>query len=228
MRPIDKGDAPDVYKDYRDALGALEERLGRYCSYCERRLGIGLAVEHKAPKSIHLGRILDWDNFLLSCVNCNSVKDQKDLGEGDTFWPDEHNTVLAVAYTRGGFVDVSASLHGDLADRARNLIDLVGLDRHAADGFPAPARRDQRWQQREEAWAIATSCLARYERQNQAEDALELVVQAALGQGFFSVWLSVFDGIPDVKRALVRRFDGTAKECFDHQGVPVPRTAFGV
>lgn len=215
MRPIDKGVAPSTYTDYRDALDDLENRLGRNCSYCERPLGTGLGVEHKAPKSIHPDRTLDWGNFLLGCVNCNSVKGQKDLGEGETLWPDEHNTVLAVAYERGGFVEVSSALAGALAERARALIDLVGLDRHAAEGLPQPARRDRRWQQREEAWAIATSCLAKYERQNQAEEALELVVQAALGHGFFSVWLSVFDRIPDVKRALVRRFNGTAKECFD-------------
>lgn len=158
-------------------------------------------------------------------MNCNSVKDEKDLGEGETLWPDEHNTVLAVDYRRGGFVGVSAALDGDLANRARALVDLIGLDRHVVEGFPDPARRDNRWRQREAAWRVAESCLAKYQRQDQAEAALDLVVEAALGHGFFSVWLSVFDEFPDVKRALVASFAGTSTACFDSQGRPVPRTA---
>lgn len=228
MRPIEKGQAPRVYEDYRVALDDLEARLGRYCSYCERRIGTGLAVEHKAPKDSHPGRRLDWNNFLLSCVNCNSVKSMKDLGEGKTLWPDEHNTVLAVAYESGGFVRVAPALGGDLAARARSLIDLVGLDRHWAEGFPPPARRDRRWQQREETWKAATRCLANYERQNRTQAALECIVDAALGYGFFSVWLSVFADFPDVKRALVGSFAGTAADCFNRQGQPVPRTELGV
>lgn len=228
MRPIDKGQAPTAYQDYRHALGDLEQRLGLYCSYCERRLGIGLAVEHKVPKRVHPDRALDWSNFLLSCVNCNSVKGDKDLGEGDTLWPDEHNTALAITYHKGGFVEADPALGAALAARTKALIDLVGLDRHVADGSPAPARRDKRWQQREEAWAVAAWSLAKYEQQNQARDALEQVVKAALGYGFFSVWMSVFADFPDVKRALVLRFEGTAGECFDTHGVPLPRTALGV
>ena len=225
MRPIDKGAAPAAYADYRDALNDLELRLGHYCSYCERRLGTGLAVEHKTPKGIHPDQALVWGNFLLSCVNCNSAKGQKDLGEGETLWPDEHNTVLAVDYERGGFVGVNSALDGDLAKRASALVDLIGLDRHIAEGFPEPAPRDNRWQQREATWAIAESCLAKYEQQNRAEAALDLVVEAALGHGFFSVWLSVFDEFPHFKRALVERFTGTATACFDSLGRPVPRVA---
>ena len=228
MRPIDKGRSPVAYSDYREALDDLEQRLGRYCSHCERRLGTGLAVEHKAPKSVHPNRALDWGNFLLSCVNCNSVKGDKDVRAGETLWPDEHNTVLAIRYARGGFVEVGPALPAGVADRARALIDLVGLDRHKAKGFPSPARRDRRWQQREEAWAVAVSCLANYQRLSQTAQALELVVEAAQGHGFFSVWLSVFADFPAARRALVEGFPGTARACFDGLGRPVPRTALGV
>ena len=104
MRPVERGAAPREYARYGDAIDDLEERLGRYCSYCERRLPIGLAVEHMAPKSLHPDREVDWDNFLLGCTNCNSVKDVADVADGDILWPDRHNTMLAVAYSRGGFV----------------------------------------------------------------------------------------------------------------------------
>ena len=104
MRPIERGTAPKVYAAYRDAIGDLEDRLGRYCSYCERLLQIGLAVEHKAPKSLYPDGELVWDNFLLGCSNCNSVKDDKDVDDDGTLWPDKHNTLLALAYSKGGFV----------------------------------------------------------------------------------------------------------------------------
>lgn len=63
MRPIDKGAAPAAYRDYRDARKDLEQRLGLYCSYCERRFRTGLAVEHKAAKGIHPDQALDWDTL---------------------------------------------------------------------------------------------------------------------------------------------------------------------
>lgn len=52
MRPVERGDAPRIYRRYGDAIGDLEERLGTYCSYCERRLPVSLAVEHVVPKSL--------------------------------------------------------------------------------------------------------------------------------------------------------------------------------
>lgn len=83
MRPVERGAAPREYARYGDAIRDLEEKLGRYCSYCERRLPIGLAVEHVAPKSLHPDRELDWNNFLLGRTNCNSVKDVADVADDD-------------------------------------------------------------------------------------------------------------------------------------------------
>ncbi len=228
MRPIEKGAAPRQYTDYRQAAGDLEARLGKYCSYCERRLPIGLAVEHKAPKEFHEDRELDWDNFLLSCSNCNSVKLLKDIPDQDTLWPDRHNTLLAITYAKGGFAEVATSLRGRLRQRARSLVDLVGLDRHQATGFPKPALRDARWRQREEAWSTAEFCRERYESLNQTDEALRFVLDVARGLGFLSVWLSVFAEYPPVKLRLIRVFPGTPGSCFDSRGDPVARTALGV
>ena len=74
MRPVERGTAPRTYSQYSDAIGDLEERLGTYCSYCERRLPISLAVEHVVPKDLHPELKTEWTNFLLGCTNCNSVK----------------------------------------------------------------------------------------------------------------------------------------------------------
>ena len=44
MRPVERGAAPKAYKDYNLALNDLYERIGRGCSYCERKYSG--AVEH--------------------------------------------------------------------------------------------------------------------------------------------------------------------------------------
>jgi hypothetical protein len=68
MRPIDKGNAPQVFTNYQDAKPFLTNQLGTYCSYCERRIATNLAVEHILPKDINLPYAHlrnEWTNFLL-------------------------------------------------------------------------------------------------------------------------------------------------------------------
>ena len=223
MRPVERGTAPREYAEYGDAIGDLENRLGRYCSYCERGLPIGLAVEHMAPRSLYPDREVDWNNFLLGCTNCNSVKGDADVADDDTLWPDRHNTMLALAYSRGGFVRLAAGLSSELRRRAQALIELVGLDRHGAPGWSSPARRDQRWRDRESVWSLAERCRASFEAARGSDDALALVLAAATGYGFFSVWFAVFDQHIDVKLALIDAFPGTATSCFDQDGGLVNR-----
>ena len=121
-------------------------------------------------------------------------------------------------------VDSSARLKA----RAETLIGLVGLDRHVAEGFPKPSRRDSRWQQRDAVWCLAEKQLAQYENLNRSDAALQYVLDTAGGYGFFSVWLTVFDGHPNVKRGLIERFVGTCGACFDQDGGTVARTELGV
>ena len=227
MRPIERGAAPRAYTDYRDAIGDLEERLGTYCSFCEMRVPSGLAVEHMAPKKHFPERKLNWGNFLLGCVICNSIKGDKDVADDEVFWPDRNNTMLVLAYSPGGYVEAVQNLDPDLKRRAQVLIDLVGLDRHGAEGSPRPSRRDRRWADREEVWTTAEKCRFDFERAGESEEAFALVLVAAKGLGFFSVWLAVFQGHFKVKRALIEGFPGTATSCFNDRGEPeivrVPR-----
>ena len=222
MRPIERGPAPQAYARYTDAIGDLEDRLGRYCSYCERRLPTGLAVEHVAPKSVHEDRERDWDNFLLGCANCNSIKGRKDVGEDDVLWPDRHNTVLALTYLRDGFVEVAGGLIPEVEQRARTLIDLVGLDRHGGYEGRRPSKRDRRWTDREQAWSLAESCRDSFELDRSARTR-DLVIKVARAYGFFSVWFAVFDQHVDVRLALIEAFPGTAASCFDEQANLVRR-----
>ncbi|MCW1941660.1 HNH endonuclease [Bacillus anthracis] len=76
------------------------DRIGSYCSYCERSLGGNVAVEHIQPKSLHKELALTWDNFLLACVNCNSIKSNQSINLEEYLWPDKDNTLLAFHYGR--------------------------------------------------------------------------------------------------------------------------------
>lgn len=77
MRPVERGSAPQIYVKYGDAIEDLKSRLGSYCSYCERQVAASLAVEHVIPKNLHPELETEWNNFLLGCTNCNSVKSDR-------------------------------------------------------------------------------------------------------------------------------------------------------
>lgn len=215
MRPITRGTAPRTYRAYGDAIGDLEERLGIYCSYCERRLPTSLAVEHVVPKSLEPALETSWDNFLLGCTNCNSVKLAQPTNQRDFLWPDLDNTLAAFTYSEGGFVDVTTTLTPGLRRKAAKLMNLVGLDRHRATNRPRPAARDKRWQQRIDVWNAAVLARTRLAELGDAPAAQDLVLEAAVGYGFFSVWMTVFAGHAGIRQRLIERFVGTAVDCFD-------------
>ena len=97
-----------------------------------------LAVEHVVPKSLQPDLETSWDNFLLGCTNCNSVKLAQPTNKTDFLWPDIDNTLAAFTYTEGGFVEVTSGISATLKRKAQKLAKLVGLDRHAATGHPRP------------------------------------------------------------------------------------------
>ncbi len=230
MRPVERGLAPKIYTRYQDAIEDLEARLGIYCSYCERLLPVGLAVEHIIPKALHPELKTEWTNFLLGCPNCNSVKSDKEVEVKHFIWPDRDNTLLALIYSKGGFIRLSNNLSDEWKTKAQALLDLVGLQRHQASGWDNPAPRDKRWQQREEIWTIAELTRDRFEALNQNDEARILakgqVLTAAKACGFFSIWMTVFDDYPDIKIELIKLFPGTAISCFDSDGKPIDRLVY--
>lgn len=223
MRPVNRGEPPEKYEQFQDAIGDLEDRLGTYCSYCERRLPAGLAVEHVVPKSYDEDRELDWSNFLLACGNCNSVKGKKITNDHDFVWPDRDNTLLGITYQDGGMLDVTEGLSEELKGKVKRLIDLVGLDRHP--GQPRskrPTDRDRRYMQREQVWRLAKrrhETLARMD----CEDLRSLICDLAVAEGFFSVWMLVFHDDTDMRKRFAVAFTGTSAECFDHDWKSIPR-----
>jgi uncharacterized protein (TIGR02646 family) len=216
MRPVDKGAAPAVYQNYQDAGPALQQRLGEYCSYCERRIETHLAVEHIRPKSLANALRNTWSNFLLACVNCNSNKGNTIVNLLDLFWPDTDNTLRALTYNEGGLIQPNAALPGIVRAKAQATIELTGLDRYP--GNPRPDRRptssDKRWLKRLQTRQLAERDRHRLLRNNSVE-VRELIIENALGHGMFSVWWTAFADDIDMRRRLRQAFLGTDPGSFD-------------
>ena len=232
MRPVNRGHIPtdtsgnetDFHK-YQDARGKLIERLGETCSYCEMRLGSGLAVEHVRPKKPDgvdeniIERELDWYNFLLACPNCNSTKSNKDVVLDDYFWPDKDNTFRAFTYSEGGIITPSTELSAELQSKANATIELTGLDKRPLND---PKASDRRWIKRREVWDIAVRHKKLLSR-NDTDDFRELMVCTMTGHAHWSIWMTVFQDDSDMLRRFVKALPGTADDCFDHDGIPIQR-----
>lgn len=223
MRPVRKGPSPQstAFAPYTAALPDLVARLGIYCSYCERRISTNLAVEHIQPKGLpayaHL--VGSWENYLLGCVNCNSTKKDKDVVLVDTLLPDRDNTFAAFEYHADGTLTPSpvATAHG-LKPMAQATLALTGLDKRGATAVDANEKivALERISQRMEAWGTAEITRG-IVIANPGNEALKrLAVTTALATGFFSVWMTVFQGDVDMCARFVDAFDGTrASGCFD-------------
>lgn len=218
MRPVDKGDCPQkdavdvVFNAYKDARGALIERLGEYCSFCEMHLDAGLDVEHKLPKSVARYKSLEksWINFLLACVNCNSIKGHDDIDEDDLLWPDTHNTFYALQYGPDALVKPNPKLSTEERQKAERLIDLVGLNR-----APNPKTlSDRRWLNRHEAWGKAMHARALLLKTDIPE-LRESIADNAQANGYFSIWMTVFKEDPDMLQRIIEKYPGTATVCFE-------------
>lgn len=222
MRPVERGDAPQVFASYRDAYPFLVERLGDYCSYCERQIETHLAVEHVQAKSPVPALENEWSNFLLGCVNCNSSKGDAAVALTDYLWPDSENTLSAFTYSMGGLVDPKAGLNPALSAKALATIKLVGLDKYPGNPGREPTAADLRWQRRREAWQQAEYCKSLIE-ENDCEQVRALVVQVAKGRGMYSIFWNVFRDDPEMKRRLREAFSGTSPACFDADEGLLPR-----
>ncbi|WP_223761317.1 HNH endonuclease [Corallococcus sp. AS-1-6] len=214
MRPVDKGTAPvSTYTNYAEALPDLEQRLGRYCSYCERYIATNLAVEHVQAKSLVPALALMWSNFLLACVNCNSCKGDTPVTVNDYLWPDSDNTLRAFEYRTGGVVAPHSALAAPVRAKAQASAALVGLDRVPGGAVP-PTQRDLRWLKRFETWRKANNAHRRLS-QNDTVELREQIVDTALATGLFSIWWTVFAADENMRSRLRAAFVGTCPNSFD-------------
>jgi uncharacterized protein (TIGR02646 family) len=228
MRPVDKGTDRGNFTPYQDAQQPLQDQLGEFCSYCERWISSGIHVEHKLPKNDYPNEEFKWTNFLLSCPNCNSGKGAGQLNLADYLWPDSDNTFLAFEYDSEGRVLISSQLSEGTKHLAESTWKMVGLNKHpdSGSGFQAPSLKDKRWLHRQQAWAVASgkkkildSLSSHPDVQSFRDDAASTAVE----RGMFSVWMAAFDSDPEMKKLLIQKFQGTATDCFDCNGMPVAR-----
>ena len=222
MRPVERGDAPQVFTAYRDAYPYLVERMGDYCSYCERQIETHLAVEHVQPKNPVPALENEWTNFLLGCVNCNSSKGDNPVTLIDYLWPDSENTLSAFSYSKGGIVSPNEGLNPGMATKASATIQLVGLDKYPGNPGREPTVSDLRWQRRREAWQKAEYC-RNLVQENDCEQVRSLIVEVAKGRGMYSIFWTVFEADTDIKKRLREAFSGTSCACFDDDEGLVPR-----
>ena len=228
MRPVEKKKPGDIvrytdskdqevehiiqaeYPNYGDAKFPLASNIGQYCSYCEGYEKIhSLEVEHMAAKSKGGSRTA-WNNFLLCCKICNTVKGVEVIGD-DFHWPHLNNTFYSFVYDETGRVKVNDSIPALSQVRAQNLLDLTGLQRFPNTGNP-PTQKDFRWKCRYEAWNRATRCKEQFLDGSITEDD---IISNAKYTGQWSIWFTVFKGVDSVRARLISDFPGTCASCFD-------------
>ena len=218
MRPIERGEVPvdedgnpKEFSKYIDARGDLIERIGEYCCYCEMHLDASLAVEHVKPKKHNPGLELRWDNFLLGCTNCNSIKGSEDIDLDDYYWPDRDNTALALEYGEGGTVRANPALSPEEQERAERTIKLTGQDRRPGKNAAAT---DRRWVNRYTAWNMAVDSLEDL-RQADCPALRRQIARTVQTNGFWSVWMTVFRDDPNMLHRFIEAFPNTSRDCFD-------------
>jgi hypothetical protein len=224
MRPVVKGATPTeadsitnkIYSPYSNAKDDLADVIGDYCSFCETwGTFSSIAVEHVQAKKYtengveiyaHLEEV--WDNFLLACVHCNSIKGSSNVILNNYHLPHLTNTFLCIDYGQGGIVTIASELNEQERIKVNNLISLVGLDRRP--GKFNYSRKDRRWKNRRAAWELAEKYFLKY---NSGNADVDTICDLASQRGFWSVWMKVFTNNQVVKMALIRAFIGTFPTC---------------
>lgn len=222
MRPIDRGTAPKAYTNYTDARHDLAAKIGYYCSFCEMKVFQSIEVEHVLPQN-QGGAVVDWDNFLLSCKYCNTIKSDHNSNLIDYFWPDRDNTDLAFEYSETSVIKPKQGLSIAKVTIANKTINLMGLDRLPGTA-KLPTEADTRWRSRKEVWDIAKK---NYNSWTQARipQMARVIANCALISGHYSIWYEVFDNEQDVLKEIdiVYRTKGLYKE-FQPNGIRKMRT----
>jgi uncharacterized protein (TIGR02646 family) len=232
MRPVSKGASPIIgnFNSYKDAINPLLDKigigefrniqLGQYCSYCERNIQTGLAVEHIEPKDDKPNLEKKWTNFLLACVNCNSTKGKKKINLNNYFLPDRDNTFIAFDYLYNGEVIPKSSLNPADKIIAKNTIELVGLNNPITTGG-YEISKDRR-KQRIDIYTLALDALSDYENDPTNEAVKKSIIKDMVSNGYFSIWMKVFERYPSITKSFITAIRGTTNSaCFNQNGSPI-------
>jgi uncharacterized protein (TIGR02646 family) len=225
MRPIDKTPNQGPFQKYEDAQQPLTTQLGEYCSYCERWIASAIHVEHKLPKNDYPAEKLKWENFLLSCSNCNSGKGHGLIDLDEFVWPDADNTFRAFQYDAEGRVRTISGFGPQIDANIQRTWLMLGFNRHTDHlfaGVVKPTKKDHRWSHRQKAWETAVHVkngLAICDTPERRAEIAEIATQ----RGMFSIWMTVFKDDADIRHRLIAAFKGTAAYCFDGASLAIPR-----
>ena len=200
-RPVDGGE-PKRFRPFQRAKRDLLERLGPYCSYCERA-DDALHVEHVVSRLRRPDLEGEWTNFLLGCPNCNGIKGARNESRQGYTWPDDDAVWGPFEYLPEGLVRVAGGLAVEEQAQAERLFELVGLGRRPRR---APQASDLRHLRRQAAWRTARMALGKF-AEGRAD--LDLLVALAQGTGFWSVWMTVFADQPEACERFRAAFPGT-------------------
>ena len=207
----------------------MADRIGLFCSYCEQPIQHAPEIEHVQPKSLEPELERAWDNLLLGCKSCNSVKGNKPVDLDQVAMPDRDNTFRGLVFLQGGRIKVSSDLGDEQAELMKRLVSLVRLDRHpdAPNRDDRPTPRDYRAGLRRDVWELANDVLNELETPGLDPGSIcriaGLIVHVAVAKGFFSVWMTVFRNHPDMLKRFIREFPGTDAGCFNDEGHAVCR-----
>jgi uncharacterized protein (TIGR02646 family) len=213
MRSVEKGGHPKgddgqpiEFGAYGDAAPYLKERIGRWCSFCERWIATNLAVEHKLPKKTYPELELDWANFLLACTNCNSTKGTREQGVASPLWPDEHRTSAMFEYFESGAIRPADAISETDKTRVRALLKLVGLDKQPKQ----MGAGDHRFFDRLECWSQVRGSLEDL-KDNPTPKMRDRIVSTAVNSkyGGYSIWTTVFAHDADMLARLAAAHPGT-------------------
>jgi uncharacterized protein (TIGR02646 family) len=221
MRSINKGTVPKnedgtdkVYASYAQAKDDLRDRIGSFCSYCEMNIENQPDIEHVSPKSTNPNLETSWSNFLLACKPCNIIKSNNNQDRAGYVFPDTHNTAFLYEYSIKD-IKVRDDLDDDIKELATATFDLVQLNRK----LDTSGRIDDRAIARLNSWNKAQDALV---------DLLELPNNAAMIRqtarscnGFFTMWIQVFQDHPEVKRNILNNVNGTALDCYNQNINPI-------
>lgn len=216
MRAVDKGDSTKSYQQYQEARNDLADRIGWYCSYCEMAVTNMIEVEHVVPRD-QGGATLDWENFLLSCKYCNTVKGARNTSRDGYIWPDRDNSDIAFEYSKTGKISAGNTR---VKVEAEATINLMGLDR-TPGMINEPSKADSRWISRLQVWLIAKQSYQNWIEKPIPEMASQISL-TAMGTGFYSIWCKVFEQQSSVLDQIRNRFPGTHFN-MDPEGNRLPR-----
>jgi len=202
MRPVDKGITPKVYTNYGDARHDLAKVIGYYCSYCEMNVSNSIEVEHILPQN-QGGAKLDWNNFLLSCKYCNTIKSDNNDNSTDYLWPDIDNTDLAFKYSEDNVIKPKDNISSSLKTLVKNTINLIGLDR-TPGGNHKPTEADTRWRSRKEAWDKAKRSYKKWLEAPIKPMAESIAISSR--NGHYSIWCEVFKDQPIVLQEIDKEY----------------------